>query len=129
MTQFGDRLRQFRQAKRFSLDDLANATGISRAYLWKLERKPDVNPSLDRLQKLAEALGTSVGDLAGETPEPARSRSVPLSLKQCQSEYDLSEQDVSDLSQIRFRGGHPTRPDDWYALYLQLKRFSGAPDE
>ncbi len=130
MTQFGDRLRQFRQAQGLSLDDLASATGISRAYLWKLERKPDVNPSLDRLQKLADALGTSVGDLAGETPQEAtKTRGVPLSLKHCQDKYKLSEQDVSDLSQIRFRGGHPTDPDDWFALFLQLKRFSVVSDE
>ncbi len=65
MSQFGDYLRELRQAQGLSLDDLASTAGISRTYLWKLERKPSVNPSLNRLRKLAAALGTTVGDLAG----------------------------------------------------------------
>ncbi len=121
MSRFGDHLRKLRQAQGLSLDDLASATGISRAYLWKLERKPDVNPSLDRLRKLAGALGTTVGDLAVDTND-SEVPHAPASLLECQKAYDLTPEDLADLARIRFRGGHPTNKDDWYALYLQLKR-------
>ena len=124
MIRFGDHLRKLRQAQSFSLDDLASATGISRAYLWKLERKPNVNPSLDCLQKLASALGTTVGDLAVDK-NTAEVPQVPASLLECQKAYDLTAEDLADLARIRFRGGHPTDKDDWYALYLQLKRAIG----
>lgn len=125
MARFGDHLRKLRQAQGLSLDDLASATGISRAYLWKLERKPNVNPSLDYLQKLATTLGTTVGDLAVATSDDLEVPSVPRSLLECQEAYGMSPEDLKDLARIRFRGGHPTKKDDWYALYLQLKRALG----
>ena len=123
MSSFGDRLRRFRQAKTFSLDDLASTTGISRAYLWKLERKPDVNPSLDLLHKLAEALDTTVADLA--VPASFEAPEIPPSLRACQEQHSLPDDEIADLARIRFRGGHPTNKDDWYLLYLQLKRAIG----
>ena len=130
MIGFGDRLRQFRQAKGLSLDKLASETGISRAYLWKLERKANVNPSIDLIEKLAEALGTTIGDLAVDaTTKPREAQEIPDSLRIAQAEYGLSNQDVGDLARIRFRGGHPTDPEDWYLLYLQLKRVTGARSE
>ncbi len=124
IAQFGDHLRGLRQAQGFSLDDLASKAGISRAYLWKLERLPDANPSLKLLRKLADALGTTVGDLAIGPGEllPA----IPASLMKCQETYGLMPADSADLARIRFRGGHPTDKDDWYALFLLLKGTVGS---
>ncbi len=123
MSSFGDRLRRFRQAKRFSLDDLASKASVSRAYLWKLERKPDVNPSLELLQKLAKALDTTIADLAA--PTSLEAPEIPSSLRACQEQHGLPDDEIADLARIRFRGGHPTDKDDWYLLYLQLKRTVG----
>lgn len=117
----GKRLRNLRQQRGLSLDDLAAETGISRAYLWKLEVKPSQNPSLELLEKLAEALHTTVGELADSVPPP-KPESVPQSLRICQERHGLSDRDLGDLSRIRFRGGQPTDPEDWYLLFLQLKR-------
>lgn len=128
MPGFGERLRALRKSKGYSLDELAEITRISRAYLWKLEKKPEANPSLDRLQKLAEALDTSVGELTGST-KPLEPEEIPTGLRKCQEEYGLSAEDVNDLASFRFRGGQPSHPDDWYALYLQSKRWLGAEEE
>lgn len=122
---FGDRLRTLRKAKGLSLDDLAGESGISRAYLWKLERKPEANPSLDRLEKLARALDTSVGELTGSTV-PVEPEKIPPSLARCQEQFGLSAEDVNDLARIRFRGGQPSDPEDWYVIFLQLKKSMGA---
>jgi transcriptional regulator with XRE-family HTH domain len=128
MSRLGDHLRKLRKTQGFSLDDLASKTEISRSYLWKLERKPDVNPSLDLLQKLADALGTTVGDLAVDS-DAGEAPAVPASLLECQEAYGLTPADLVDLARIRFRGDHPTDKDDWYALFLQLKRAVGSRGE
>lgn len=125
---FGEQLRRLRQAEGFSLDDLASASGISRAYLWKLERKPDANPSLELLQKLAGALGTTVSDLAAPTATRVENMEIPESLRECKKLYELEDADIADLARIRFRGGHPLHAEDWYLLYLQLKRATGTQD-
>lgn len=119
MLQFGDKLRKLRQAQSFSLDRLASEAGVSRTYLWKLERTPDANPSLKLLRKLAGALGTTVGDLA--TDADAKMPALPASLLDCQEAYSLALADSADLARIRFRGGHPAEKDDWYALFLLLR--------
>lgn len=121
----GERLRTLRKNRGLSLDQLASKTGISRAYLWKLEKKPAANPSLELMERLAKELDTTVGELAGSIP-PAEPASIPDSLKKCQDHYGLTDDDVRDLSRIRFRGGQPGSPDDWYVLYLNLKKAMGA---
>lgn len=125
---FGKRLRTLRNAKGYSLDDLAERTGISRAYLWKLEKKPGSNPSLDRLERLAEALDTSVGELAASSKAVAP-QEIPSGLAECQQRFNLSREDVNDLAKIRFRGGQPSSAEDWYLLYLQLKKSLGAGED
>jgi transcriptional regulator with XRE-family HTH domain len=123
MTRFGKRLRHLRRAKGLSLDGLASRTGISRAYLWKLESRPEVNPSLDRLQSLADALGTTAGNLIpSKESDRGMDSPIPESLQQCQEIYGLSDDDTDDLARILFRGGHSTKMCDWFQLYCELKR-------
>jgi len=124
METFGERLRRLRTQKGLSLDELAGATGISKAYLWKLERKPDVNPSIEITQKLAAALGSTVGTLVpGVGGRDTATSEIPASLKDAQRRFKMSEQDVQDLAAIRFRGGHPMTSEEWGLLYLQLKQI------
>ena len=87
------------------------------------EDHPTVNPSLDLLHKLAEALDTTVADLA--VPASFEAPEIPPSLRACQEQHSLPDDEIADLARIRFRGGHPTNKDDWYLLYLQLKRAIG----
>ncbi|HVR70280.1 MAG TPA: helix-turn-helix transcriptional regulator [Vicinamibacteria bacterium] len=126
-TPLGERLRELRVRRGLSLDDLAAAAGISRAYLWKLEKKPDSNPSLELLEKLANGLGTTVGRLlpGGVSSGDQRDVALPPSLVECQKQYRLKVEDVQDLARINFRGGHPVEADDWYQLFLTLRRAVG----
>jgi transcriptional regulator with XRE-family HTH domain len=65
----GSKLRELRIKKNQSLQDVASAIGVSKAYVWQLERDEDGNPSLDVLKKIADHFATSVAVLAGESTE------------------------------------------------------------
>ena len=55
-------LRRLRLQKRMSQEDLAEEAGIARSYAWKLETG-EVNPTLDTLDRVAQALGGHARDL------------------------------------------------------------------
>jgi transcriptional regulator with XRE-family HTH domain len=67
-----DSLRQLRQERRFSLDQLAEASGVSRAALSQIE-SARTNPTLTILWKVAVGLGVPFQSLLG-TSEGGRSR-------------------------------------------------------
>lgn len=98
-------------------------------YLWKLERKPDANPSIEITQKIAEALGTTVGMLVSPAEtKGAKPQEIPESLLAASEKFDMSEKDVQDLAGIRFRGGHPMTAEEWGLLYFQLKQIVKGKD-
>lgn len=53
----GDKIRARRTELDMSLDQLAKLTDSSKGYLWELENRDKANPSVDKLTRLAEALG------------------------------------------------------------------------
>ncbi len=55
----GDKIRARRTQLEMSLDDLAKETGSSKGYLWELENRDNPNPSVDKLTKIATALGVT----------------------------------------------------------------------
>ncbi len=66
---FAHRLREQRIANRMSLQDVANAVGISKAHVFNLEKAKTSNPSMELVLKLAELFRVRVTDLVGENPE------------------------------------------------------------
>lgn len=129
METFGERLRKFRTQKGLSLDELAAETGISKAYLWKLERKPNANPSIDVAQRLAVGLGTTVGALVPGEERTSSGMEVPSSLQRAREQYGMSDRDVRDLAAISFRGRHPMTSEEWGLLYLQLRQMVEEDEE
>jgi transcriptional regulator with XRE-family HTH domain len=67
LDEFAARIRKLRAERGWPLTDLAAATGMSTAYLSRLERG-DRQPSLAVMLSLARALGTTVGALADFEP-------------------------------------------------------------
>lgn len=59
----GYRIRERREELRMSQEDLAEKSGISRQTISSIENTPGKNVSTKTLEKLASALGTTVGDL------------------------------------------------------------------
>ncbi|WP_324777775.1 helix-turn-helix domain-containing protein [Virgibacillus senegalensis] len=65
----GNRVRNQRKKKGYSITDLARAAKVSKSYLSYIERDIQQNPSLQILSKIASALDTSIDYLLGQQPE------------------------------------------------------------
>ena len=58
----GDRLRQAREARRLTLDDVAEAAEVTKGYISKVERN-QATPSVAVLVRICQVLDLSIGDL------------------------------------------------------------------
>ncbi|WP_226667474.1 XRE family transcriptional regulator [Metabacillus litoralis] len=74
----GERLRELRQQKGYSISELAELAGVSKSYLSYIERDVQKNPSLQFLRKIATTLQTDVEDLLGSSSSAAQSQEFVL---------------------------------------------------
>ena len=65
-TPLGKRLRQYREAKGLTLQQVADAVGCTKAYIWELEMREGQRPTAERLNAIAKFLGVTVQHLLGE---------------------------------------------------------------
>jgi transcriptional regulator with XRE-family HTH domain len=72
---FGNRLRELREARGLSQEELADKVGSSEPQIWRYEHNKG-NPTKDVLERLADFFGVSVDELLG------RDRSNDLSAKE-----------------------------------------------
>ena len=63
---FGVRLRRLREAKKLTLQQVVDAVGCTKAYIWELEMKDGQRPSAERIQAIAKVLGVTMEDVMGE---------------------------------------------------------------
>ena len=77
-TMLAKKLARLREEADQSLQDVANAVGVSRAHLWEVETGKSKNPSLDLVRKLADHFTVSVAWLIG-TSWTLRMRRLPPS--------------------------------------------------
>lgn len=136
--QIGKRLTEIRELQGRSLSEVAAEAGVAKSYLLKLERGEVENPGLNTLDAVAKALGATLSKLLTPSDNAAaekRSRGswqpvearMPESLKEFVKQREgRGEKIPADLKQamagIRFRGGHPERPEDWELIYLAIRR-------
>lgn len=122
-------LRKLREEKDLSLEALADRAGVSKTYLWELERdtKGTIKPSADVLLRVANALSTTLANLLSLETVTLRDAvvEVPPSLREFQDRMaaqktPLSDADLRDLTMMKFRGGQPQTADQWQQLYLLL---------
>lgn len=66
-----ERLFSLRQKSGDTLQQVADAVGVSKAHVWELEKGRSKNPSFELVRKLAEHYGVSIDVLTGDTTEPA----------------------------------------------------------
>jgi transcriptional regulator with XRE-family HTH domain len=66
-TPLGEKIRELRKAKGYTLDRLAEVTESSKSYIWELENKSPPRPSADKIAKIAAALGVTADYLMDPT--------------------------------------------------------------
>ena len=125
----GQRLKRLRTACDMDVATLAEASGLSKPYIWQIEEGRRKTPSGEKLLKLASGLGVTVGELLGaeegitheelsETPEAlqklVRSRGRKL---------DIRREDVAMLRGLHYRGKRPGTPEDYELILLLLRRI------
>lgn len=76
-TSLGERLNNLRKSKSYTLEQLAEKSGVSKSYIWELENKNPPRPSADRLLALSKHLDVTLeylmyGESEGHTLEDSR---------------------------------------------------------
>jgi transcriptional regulator with XRE-family HTH domain len=123
MRRVGERVRREREKAGLSLSQLAEAAGLSKAYLLKVE-SGTTNPSLRVLGQIADALDITVADLVGglAVTFDVEEVEVPSSLRAFADEADLSSAEVRTLASIRWRkGDEPKTPERWRYIHDSLR--------
>jgi len=87
---FGERLRNLREAQNLTLQQVADAAGCTKAYIWELEKKPGQRPSAERIQAIAKVLGVTMEDLMGEPIDEAQ-QATPADLVFFRQYVSMSE--------------------------------------
>lgn len=99
----GEKINARRRDLGMSLEQLAALTESSKSYLWELENRDKPNPSLDKVTKIAMALGLS--------PESLLGSSSPDLAVEADKEFFRKYQDLDDKDKERLR----KMVDDWWS--------------
>lgn len=132
MRRVGDRIRREREKAGLSLSQLADAAGLSKAYVLKVENG-GTNPSLGVLGQIADGLDVTIADLVGGAAVrfDLDDADIPSSLRAFADEADLTSAEVSTLASIRWRRGEePRTPERWRYIFdsLRLSRSMDAEE-
>ena len=130
----GQRINYVRTQQKLSLEQLARRTGLSKSFLWEVERDRS-GISASRLLQVADALGASVEYLlrGGSTPEieEARTLEIPPGLSELAEELGLTFRQTRilldvDRSIVARRGGGTSgrkHKGAWRSLYEAVNPF------
>lgn len=105
----GNKIAELRVAKKQSLQEVAEAVGVSKAHIWQMERGRADNPAMGLVTRLADHFGVSVAYLVGEQIDAAGA-DVQLSrlFRQAQ-QLDAREREIlSDMMQSLLK---PKKPE------------------
>lgn len=101
---FGNRLRRFRQERKMTMEQLAEAVGVSKSYIWALENNPEQRvqrTSATVMNSLAKALGVNLLDLMGEaSPEPLGDDAKPEDVAFFRNYMDMAVEDRETYRQM-----------------------------
>ena len=96
---FGARLNRLRREKSLTLDQVANALGVSKPTVWAWE-KGKAKPIPERIEGIAEVLGVSISDLAEGGPEGSREAVIAQCRLRIASEYQIDPDHVRIMIEV-----------------------------
>ena len=113
----GDRIRQLREKRGWSLTELAEQANVSRSYISQIESGKST-PTQEKILQFSEDFGVLPSELLGESTEQ---KNIPVSLKQFAEAINLPPTDIQMLAQIQYRGKRPDTVEEWRAIYSVIK--------
>lgn len=124
----GQRIAELRNDKRVSLQEVADAVGVSKAHIWQLEQGEKgkaKNPAMGLVERLADYFGVSVAflvgeDVSGEETDPELAGLFRQAKAFDQRERQLLFNFVQSI--IETRPGHPRAHQRAMARALMKKR-------
>src|ERR1700721_1488065 len=116
----GDRLRELREAKKFSQGDIEKKTGLLRCYISRVENGHSV-PAIETLEKIARAMELPMYALfyEGEKPPDAK-----LALARDDHGFGARGKDFRTLERFRRILGRTSPQDQKLLLYMASKMAS-----
>ena len=126
LVKLGERIRFLRQGKGWSLSDLMEQSGVSKAYISDVENAVAGKPNIQYVYSIASALGVTLDQLLQDAAPASRQRrrrneELPPGLAELQQQLNLSDHEVETLAQINFRGNRPKDIEGWRFLLEALK--------
>ena len=91
---FARKLHDLRHAQKKSLQDVANAVGISKAHVFNLEKGITANPSMELVVKLAKFFRVRVADLVGEGPDASEEPAEMVAMFRDLKSMDKDDRDT-----------------------------------
>lgn len=120
MIAFGDALRRFREERGLSLRELDKLSGVSYAYIQRLESNEKIAPSDDKIDALCSALKLSP-QKRGMLRSLLSMQAVPDALFEAMLMHPLATVDAFLIaSKVSFRGARPTTPQEWIKQLDQI---------
>lgn len=109
----GERIKELRKSKGYSISELAKIAGVSKSYLSYIERDVQKNPSLQFLSKLAHTLDTTIEYLLGQDSEEiAVDEEWVLLIKKAIDDGVSKEEFKKYLDFMRFKKWEEEKQDD-----------------
>ena len=104
----GQKMTALRLNRRASLQEVADAVGVSKAHIWQLEKGKTDNPAIGLVARLADYFGVSVGYMIGEQID-APDADIQLSslFRQAQQLDDRERQILGDMMQSLLKQKNP----------------------
>jgi transcriptional regulator with XRE-family HTH domain len=136
MPSVGDRIREIREARTLTQDQLCDRSGVSKGFLSDIENNKR-NPSSEYVLKIANALGASIDYLLrGDESSQPSSRgpvTIPPELAEAAVKLNLTYAQTTELldahkSIIARRSNKEIKrfeADDWVALHRAIKTVFG----
>jgi transcriptional regulator with XRE-family HTH domain len=112
--ELGQRVREARSQRGWSLAEVAARAGLSRAYINAIEHGRSKRPGAAALQRLEDVLGPL------RDPPTASNLDIPTGLREFARDRRLSDAEVRMLASLRIRGQQPISRERWTFIYDAL---------
>ena len=131
----GTNIRKYREMRGYTLPDLAQKAGVSKAFVWEIENGNSKRPGAETLFKIAEALDVTIAHLMGKEPAGGGQNLIEPEINEGLWDFinerkrqgaPLDPEEVKSLSFVQLRGGRPRTKEQWALIYGMLNEMTVA---